>query len=260
MSEIILQGFPYDEKSSYQKGPALAPPLIREPWSCDSSNYYAENGLNTNSSKLSDRGDFNITEYFDIERITTQHLKEAKRIITLGGDHSITFPIIRAYHKKYPALDILHIDAHADLYHDFGGDPYSHASPFARIMENGLASRLVQVGIRTLNSHQIEQAEKFGVEINPMNDFNIGRLPKFTNPVYISLDLDGIDPAYAPGVSHNEPGGLSSRDVINIIQKLDAKIVGADIVEYNPNKDFQKMTAFLAAKLMKEIIGKMMKS
>ena len=126
-------------------------------------------------------------------------------------------------------------------------------------MEQGLADRLVQVGIRTLNPHQAEQAEKYGVEIHPMRGLDLARVPRsFANPLYLSLDLDGIDPAFAPGVSHHEPGGLTTRQVIELIQGLDAEIVGADIVEYNPLRDFQNMTAFLAAKLLKEIAAKMM--
>jgi arginase family enzyme len=90
-----------------------------------------------------------------------------------------------------------------------------------------------------------------------MKDLDLSQIPKFENPLYISLDMDGFDPAYAPGVSHHEPGGLTSRQVINLIQSIDSEIIGADIVEYNPNRDFQNMTAFLAAKMMKEILGKM---
>ena len=124
-------------------------------------------------------------------------------------------------------------------------------------MENGFAVKLVQVGIRTLNTYQVEQAHKFNVEIHQMKDLDLSQIPKFENPLYISLDMDGFDPAYAPGVSHHEPGGLTSRQVINLIQSIDSEIIGADIVEYNPNRDFQNMTAFLAAKMMKEILGKM---
>ena len=198
-----------------------------------------------------------VQDYFEIETITKTHLASTSKILTLGGDHSITFPIIKAFHEKYPRLDILQIDAHSDLYEVFEGDKYSHACPFARIMENGLAIRLVQVGIRTLNDHQAEQAKKYGVEIHQMKHLDIGRISKFANPLYISLDMDGFDPAYAPGVSHLEPGGLSSRQVIDLIQNLDAEVVGADIVEYNPTRDIHNLTAFLAAKMMKEILSKM---
>ncbi len=257
MNKIIIQGISFDEKSSYQKGPKLAPPLIREALNCDSSNMFAENLTSIESFRIDDKGDFEISEYFDIEKLTETHLNSGAKVFTLGGDHSITFPIIKAHSKKYPKLDILHIDAHCDLYDNFEGDKFSHACPFARIMENKLAIKLVQVGIRTLNKHQAKQADKFNVEIHQMKDLDLTRIPKFENPLYISLDIDGFDPAFAPGVSHNEPGGLTSRQVIDLIQNIDSEIIGADIVEYNPNKDFQNMTAFLAAKMMKEILSKM---
>lgn len=260
MSKIIIQGIQFDKKSSYQQGPALAPPLIREALDCGSSNLFTERGVNIEDTRIEDKGDFAITDFFNIENITAEHLNTGSKILTLGGDHSIIFPVMKAHHQKYPVLDILHIDAHADLYHEFEGDPYSHACPFARIMENGFAARLVQVGIRTLNTHQAEQAEKYGVEVHEMRNLDLTKIVKFENPLYISLDMDGFDPAYAPGVSHHEPGGLTSRQVIDLIHNLDANVIGADIVEYNPNRDFQNMTAFLAAKMMKEILGKMMES
>jgi agmatinase len=258
MQKITIQGIQYDEKSSYQQGPSLAPPLIREALNSGSMNLFSENGITIETSRIEDKGDFIIENYFDIEDITSNHLNEGRKIFTLGGDHSITFPIIKAHHQKYPKLDILHIDAHADLYDDFEGDKYSHACPFARIMENGFAVKLVQVGIRTLNTHQAEQAKKFKVEVHEMKDYDLNNIPKFENPLYISLDMDAFDPAFAPGVSHHEPGGMTSRQVIDLIQSIDCEVVGADIVEYNPNRDFQKMTSFLAAKMMKEILVKML--
>jgi len=257
MHKILIQGIQYDEKSSYQRGPRLAPPLIREALTCGSSNLFAENLTSIDSPAVEDKGDFTISDYFEIEGITGNHIANDEKLLTLGGDHSITFPIIKAFQKRYPKLDILQIDAHSDLYDEFEGDKYSHACPFARIMENGYAARLVQVGIRTLNPHQAEQAERFGVEVHQMKELDLSNIRKFNNPLYISLDMDGFDPAYAPGVSHHEPGGLTSREVISLIQNLDAEIVGADIVEYNPNRDFQNMTAFLAAKILKEILAKM---
>ena len=258
MNKIIIQGIPYDEKSSCQRGPALAPPIIRETLHSEVLNLFTEDGVTIDNPAIEEREDVEISDYFEIEEITKKHLDEGYKILTLGGDHSITFPILKAFHEKYPVLDILDIDAHPDLYHQYKNDPYSHASPFARIMENGLAARLVQVGIRTLNTHQAEQAEKFNVEIHHMKDLDLQRIFRFKNPLYISLDMDGFDPAFAPGVSHPEPGGLSSRDVINLIHRIDADIVGADIVEYNPHRDVQQITAYLAVKMVKEILGKMM--
>lgn len=260
MNEIIIQGFKFDDKSSFLKGTAEAPPQIREFLHSDSSNTFAENGIDINHQCIVDKGDFSFSDYFEMEDVTVEHLNQSQRILTLGGDHSITYPIIKAFNKVYPKIDVLHIDAHADLYHDFEGDHYSHACPFARIMEDKLASRLVQIGIRTLNAHQREQSEKFKTEIFEMKDLKNFKLPEFNNPLYISLDMDGFDPAFAPGVSHPEPGGLSSRDVINIIHQINTPIIGADIVEYNPKKDVQDITGVLSAKMMKEILGKMIET
>jgi len=261
---IKVIGIPYDANSSFLKGPALAPPRIRLMERDGSANAYAENGLEiTDGITHRDVGDL----YFDtansekvhglIKQTIAENLTGATRIITLGGDHSITYPIIAAYSKSYSGLNILHIDAHADLYDNFDDNPYSHASPFARIMETGLVNSLTQVGIRTLNTHQREQAKKFNVSVIEMKDLDFGFIKKLQGPLYISLDLDGLDPAYAPGVSHHEPGGLSTREVISMIQKIEVPIVGADIVEYNPTRDFNNITAMVAYKLLKELIAKM---
>lgn len=260
MKKIAIQGILYDEKSSYLKGPALAPPLIRKAYTSDSANYFSESGLEISPDTLVDKGDFEIENYFDIEAITLNNLEANLPLLTLGGDHSITYPILKAFNKVYGAVDILHIDSHADLYDSFEGDKHSHACPFARIMENKLSNRLVQIGIRTISTHQREQAKKFDVEILEMKEFSLSALPKFDNPIYLSLDLDALDPAFAPGVSHHEPGGLSTREIIQIIGNIEMPILGADIVEYNPTRDINAMTAMVSAKFLREIASKMMLS
>ncbi len=258
MNKISLQGIIFDKKSSFLRGPRLAPPLIRKAYHSTSANYFAENGHEILPTIWNDKGDFNIDDYFQIEHITTKNISDKTPLITLGGDHSITYPLLKAHRKKYGPIDILHIDAHSDLYDNFEGDRYSHACPFARIMEDQLTNRLVQIGIRTLSKHQQDQADKFGVEIIQMKDFDKNTLPVFKNPIYLSLDIDGLDPAFAPGVSHHEPGGLSTRDVLHIIQNINTSIIGADIVEYNPTRDRDDMTAMVCAKLLKEIAAKML--
>jgi agmatinase len=176
----------------------------------------------------------------------------------LGGDHSITYPALRAFHRVYPRLSILHVDAHPDLYDEFEGDRYSHACPFARIMEEGLATRLVQVGIRTMSGHQAEQARRFSVEVIEMRRLDESLTLNFETPLYISFDLDGLDPAFAPGVSHRESGGLSVRQAIALIQGTAAPLVGADVVEFNPGNDPAGITAPVAAKLVKELAARML--
>ncbi|HNC49742.1 MAG TPA: arginase family protein, partial [bacterium] len=175
-----------------------------------------------------------------------------------GGDHSVTFPLVKAAAKTHRNLSILHFDAHPDLYDDFEGNPHSHASPFARIMESGLAKRLVQVGIRTINGHQRAQAQRFGVEVLTMQRWRDIFDVRWDSPLYISFDMDCLDPAFAPGISHREPGGLSTREVLSIIQSLNADIIGADIVEYNPEMDINSTTDMVAAKVFKEIAAIML--
>lgn len=165
---------------------------------------------------------------------------------------------MRAVRKRYPRLAILHIDAHSDLYDTFEGNQYSHACPFARIMEERLADRLVQVGIRTMNRHQREQADRFGVEVVTMRDWNGDRVFSFTEPLYVSIDLDGLDPAFAPGVAHREPGGLSTREVVQIIQRVRATIIGADVVECNPGFDQTGVTPLVAAKIVRELAARIL--
>lgn len=257
---IALIGIPYDRKASFLQGPALAPNRIREILSNGAGNDWTERTkAPLNDARFSDLGNLKINEYFDIETQYYEILKEKTRTLTLGGDHSITFPIIKAHSQFYEDITILQIDAHADLYDELDGDKYSHACPFARIMEGGFAKRLVQVGVRTFNPHQREQAAKFGVETIEMIDFDKGKRPIFNKPIYISLDLDGLDPAFAPGVSHHEPGGLTTREVLRMLQNIKVPIIGADIVELNPHRDISDMTAAVAAKLLKEI-GELMLS
>lgn len=260
MHKIGVQGIAYDEKSSFLKGAAEAPSEIRKTLYNGSSNLFSENGVNLTDFQYVDHGDFTINDYFDIESITSQNLKITDRILTLGGDHSITYPVVKAVVSKHSSIDILHIDAHTDLYIEYEGDRYSHACPFSRILEDNLSKRLVQVGIRTLTSEQKDQAIKYNVEIRGVNDDDIRKIKSFKNPVYISLDMDGFDPAFAPGVSHHEPGGLSARQVIDLIKQIEVPVIGADIVEYNPKRDINRMTATLAAKMMKEIWSKMVTS
>jgi len=261
--KIALIGIPFDEYSSYLRGAAAAPALIRQALYSESSNLWTEAGINLGDETIFiDAGDVDFSETNDppteIEKNISRLLKNKFTAISLGGDHSITFPVVKAISKYFSQIDVLHFDAHPDLYDEFDGNKFSHACPFARIMENNLVQRLVQVGIRTCNGHQREQAKKYGVEMIEMKDFENNNKLSFENPVYISFDLDALDPAFAPGVSHWEPGGLSTRQVINLIQKLEAPAcIGADIVEFNPVKDKTGFTAMTCAKILKEIASRM---
>jgi agmatinase len=261
--DVAVIGVPLDKNSSFRRGPALGPAHIRERLHCGSANLTAENGFNlAESRRWRDLGDLvfreDQPEFAVIEAAIGGIVGRGARPLSLGGDHSITYPILRAVARAHPGLTILHIDAHPDLYDELDGNRHSHACPFARIMEEGLTARLVQVGIRTINPLQREQIKRFGVETIEMRDWSFERLPHFEGPLYVSLDLDALDPAFAPGVSHHEPGGFSTREALRIIQSLTAPVVGADIVELNPLADVNAMTAMVAAKLLKEIVGQML--
>ena len=258
LSPPCLLGLPYDASSSFLRGAAGAPPLIRDALHSPSANSWTENLIDLRApDMLRDAGDLvlpaDATARGLIEAGVNAVLDSGARPISLGGDHSVTYPILRAIGRRHPSLTILHIDAHADLYDEFEGDRYSHACPFARIMEEHLASRLVQVGIRTLSGQQRVQADRFGVEIIDMRAWTAGVGPIVDGPTYVSVDLDGLDPAFAPGVSHWEPGGLSVRDVLGMIQSIPGLVVGADVVEFNPVRDPSGMTAMVAAKIVKAL-------
>lgn len=264
LSPPCLIGLPYDASSSFLRGPALAPPRIREALRSPAGNSWTERLHDLSAPNvLLDAGDLALgadeTARAAIESGIRALLARPARPIALGGDHSVTYPVLRAINtvSAFRRPTILHVDAHADLYDEFEGDRYSHACPFARIMEEGLASRLVQVGIRTLTPHLREQAARFGVEIIDMRAWAAGERPHIDGPVYISIDLDGLDPAFAPGVSHWEPGGLSTREVLGMIQALTTPIVGADVVECNPLRDASGLTATVAAKIVKELASAM---
>lgn len=265
LTRISLLGVPHDANSSFRRGPAEGPARIRPELHSDAYSLWTETGIDLGApGRLIDHGDIRFDGSRDdwtvIEQEVAAVLDSGDPLICLGGDHAITHPIMRAVRKRQPKLTILHIDAHADIYDTFQDNPRSHASPFARIMEEKLADRLLQVGLRTISDHHRDQFRRFGVE-----HIEAGRCSgqielNLATPVYLSLDIDALDPAFAPGVSHREPGGLSTRQVLDIIHSIDQPLVAADIVEYNPRCDLSNMTALVAAKLLKEIAGVMLRT
>ena len=276
---LAVLGVPWDEHSSLHRGCARAPAAVRAAWSTGSMNLCGENGQDLGAdARLVDVGDVDldvlaVTDILDvarppgpdaltrIEAAVRTLLDRGARPISIGGDHAITYPILRSMAKAHPGLTILHLDAHPDLYDELDGDRLSHACPFARIMEEGLAARLVQLGIRTLTPHQRAQAERFGVHMVQMRDWapdlDIATLG-LCAPLYVSIDLDVLDPAHAPGVSHYEPGGASMRQVLRLLQDLPVAPVGGDIVELNPGRDHHDMTAMVVLKLLKELAARML--
>lgn len=259
----VILGIPLDHNSSFLRGPAEAPALIRAALHSEAWNKWAETRVDlSREGSFEDAGDLENMEATDafarIEGAIAKIVEEKKRPVSLGGDHSISYPILRALGKRIPGITLVHFDAHPDLYANYEENPHSHASPFARICEERLVQRLVQIGVRTLNAHQQEQAKKYGVEIFEMRNLpNLAHL-KLAGPVYVSFDMDVLEPGLAPGISHWEPGGLATREALHYIQALPPPIVGADLVEFNPVRDRSGLTATVAAKILKELLGKML--
>jgi agmatinase len=259
----VLLGIPLDHNSSFLRGPAQAPPLIRQALHSDAWNKTTETHVDIGVPGIfEDAGDLPAMETPDaftrIEDAIAKIVEAGKRPVSLGGDHSITYPILRAIGKRIPGITLVHFDAHPDLYADYEGNPHSHASPFARIMESQLVHRLIQIGVRTLNAHQYEQAEKHDVTIFEIKDLPDPTHLNLAGPIYVSFDMDALDPAFARGVSHWEPGGLTTREAISYIHALPGPIIGVDLVEFNPVHDSTGLTATVAAKILKELLGKML--
>jgi agmatinase len=263
MTRVTLVGVPWDEHSSHLRGAAEAPATIRSALAAPSSNPSTESGLDLGDEpRFQDVGDMDVPAGPEasgaIEAQIGRLLDQGHRVLALGGDHAVAYPAVRAHARRHPGLTVLQLDAHPDLYDEFEGDRLSNACPFARIMEEGIVPRLVQIGLRTVNAPQRAQAERFGVETVEMKDWRPEVIEAVRGPVYLSLDLDVLDPAFASGVSHPEPGGLSTREVIGLVQRLSGPLVGADLVELNPSCDTSGMSARVAGKLAKEILARLL--
>jgi len=256
---VRLIGVPTDVNSSFLRGPAAAPPLVRAALHSPHANGCAEIGDAFGLDvRFEDSGDLPLAENDSdralIEAGVAAALAAGEMPFCIGGDHSISYPAVTAVAAHAGPVDILHFDAHPDIYDDYEGNPWSHASPFARILEAGLCKRLVQVGIRTMSPHLQDQVRRFGcVEVVSMRAFDPARVPVLEGPVYVSFDVDGLDPSVAPGVSHWEPGGLTVREAIAVLERQTAPIIGADLVEFNPVRDPSGLTAIVCAKMVREI-------
>lgn len=262
--DVALFGLPFDANSSYMRGPAQGPARLREVLYSNSGNWSTELGFDLSGGGWCDLGDLPIPPEAgyrkEIEEGVTDVLRSGAVPLAIGGDHSVTYPLIRGVAAVSGPPRILHLDAHGDLYDELDGNRFSHATPFARIMEEKCASGVTQIGLRSLTEHQREQIARFGVRTVEMRDFDlaatVASLPK--GPIYLSLDIDVLDPAFAPGVSHHEPGGMNVRELLSIMHAIPGPIIAADIVELNPLRDPLGTTASVAAKLLKELLGRIL--
>ncbi len=265
-SSIAVLGIPWDEKSSYLRGAAAGPAHIRQALHSSSSNTATESGLDfRDEQRIRVLADLDLeagdVAFETIERHIDGVLGAGSRVVCLGGDHSVTL----AYRPRSLST-------------------FSPASPSCTSMRTrictmsstGIACPMPALSVGSWrraslpgwcswasersNEHQRQQADRFGVEVLEMSRWRPedGLPDDLEGPLYLSLDLDALDPAFAPGVSHPEPGGLSTRELLDILQTLPSPLVGADIVELNPLRDVHDLTARVAAKMLKEIAARML--
>lgn len=261
-TELYFIGIGDDSQSSYLRGAAEAPNMIRQSFDGNCYSSVTESGIDLNGC-VYDSGNLLPEEtgfafYTNaIERI----LKGGKKLFVAGGDHAVTIPVVEAFRVLGKPIHYIQFDAHSDLYPSFEGSRISHACTGARLAEMSHVSKMVLVGIRYMHPCQQEVADlhKSKIQIVSARDIStdlpdwLGRDPGI--PVYVSIDMDGFDPAYAPGVSHPVPGGLTPRQVLNLIHQAEWDLVGMDVVETNPLRDINNQTSILAGKLLHEGMG-----
>ncbi|MEJ5229922.1 MAG: agmatinase [Pseudothermotoga sp.] len=261
-SKVVLVGAPLDQTTSFRPGTRIGPRRIRElSYGLEEYSPYLKDSLSKKS--FCDIGDIelpfgNLQKSLEaIELIARQILEDGKIPFFIGGEHLITYPVVKQVASKYPELKVVHFDAHADLRDSFFGEKLSHATVLRRVCECIKDKHLYQFGIRSGVEEEFEFAKEH------VNTFLVDVKESFLNiferfkgfPVYVTFDIDVIDPAYAPGTGTQEPGGCTSKEIFEIIQLFkELNVVGFDLVEVSPPLDFSERTCLLAAKIIREVL------
>lgn len=281
-ANLVTIGIPWDFSSSYRKGSAQAPDHIRQATTSDLYNPFSE-------SLIDLREKFNLFDYGNINNSNLDAisckdavLKDLKSIynrnakcnfLFLGGDHLVTYfsvlSLVQSGFYNSKNVGIIYLDAHPDLYNDFEEDPYSHACVLRRILDDTKISpsNIFQVGIRASTPKQVKFANQNEISMISRKEFHrkgpeaiaqtINQSFNDTiDLVYLSIDMDILDPGIAPGLGNPEPGGLLTSELVDFIHSLSIPLHSFDIVEYNPKYDHSQITAFAAAKLIKETLPK----
>ncbi|MFQ5674777.1 MAG: agmatinase [bacterium] len=264
-SKLVFVGLPDDSQSSYCHACSRAPEHIRRAYNGHCYNSTTESGIDL-SEVVNDLGDVASKNNW---KKTAQSYRECAETLFgegkipffAGGDHAVTVPIVEALAVLKRPIHVVQIDAHPDLYPEFEGSRSSHACTAARMLEMEHVHAITQIGIRTMNKAQAKQADihRNRLTIISAHTFRQETLNSLfisnNTAVYLTLDMDAFDPAFAPGVSHPVPGGLTSRQVLDFVQNLHGNLVGMDVVEVNPELDVNDQTAILAARLLHESMG-----
>lgn len=271
--DIALVGVPFDGGTSYRPGARFAPSRVRDVSSLGRAYHWSRGEDVFARHKFADAGDCPVVPidlaqtYAKIEKFFTSVLKSGKKFVAVGGDHSVTLPILRAVHKhlKEP-LSLIHFDAHLDTYPAAWGVEYHHGAFARHAVEEGLIDprSSVQIGVRgpLAGGDDLKFAEKHGLKTVTIDEIRAAgadkvfkKFPKFTGPVYITYDIDCLDPAFAPGTGTPVPGGLTTWEAQQIFRSLQVdNLVGADVVELSPAYDHSDISALAALDAMFEIL------
>lgn len=260
-ARVVLLGCPFDGTASFRPGARFGPSAIRRAsWGIETYSPYLDRDLE--GIKIHDLGDLELPHgekplALRLIRRTVQKILGEKKIpVLLGGDHLITLPVMEAMVRTYPDLHLLHLDAHTDLRGAYLGEPLSHSTVMRRVSDLLRPGRLFQIGPRSGTKEEFELGRKRG-SILPFHERSIRKLA--TNlrgkPVYVSLDLDVIDPSLLPGVGTPEPGGFLFESFLSLLKKLSTlQVVGFDIVELTPDYDPTQISSVTAAVILREMI------
>ncbi|MCX8117109.1 MAG: agmatinase [Desulfobacterota bacterium] len=260
-AKAVILGCPYDGSASFRPGARFGPSAIRKAsWGIETYSPYL--GKDLGQHLIHDLGDLELPLgekriALDWIRKALKTILEARKFpILLGGDHLITLPIVEEIQKVYPDLHLLHLDAHADLRDHYLGEALSHSTVMRRVIERIGEGRLFQVGIRSGTEEEFALSRKMKslVKIDePSIQSLVKRLGK--KPVYISLDLDILDPGVCPGVGTPEPGGLTFRELLSLLKILcPLRVIGFDLVELTPDYDPAQISSVTASVLLREMI------
>ena len=252
-SNIVLLGCPLDITSSFRNGSKFGPESLRRAsWTLETYSPYLD--MDLEDIDFSDSGDLelppgNLLESLDmIEEAAGDIMGASHKPLLLGGEHLVTYPIMKGIRKKVPALQLVHFDAHCDLRDDYEGQKLSHATVMKRVAELG-GITMHQIGIRSGTRQEFRELKP----VRSPDELKASLKPEI--PVYISFDIDVFDPSLVPGVTTPEPGGLLFREVMEYLQMLKgAKIIGADLVELAPDYDSTFVSSVCTAKIAREII------
>lgn len=260
---IAILGLPYDKNGCFRKGARFGPGSIRE-FSENLESFSMFSNRDLVDVNFADLGDLDIAtlsrkkSHDLIIKAVTEILERGNKSLFFGGDHSITFPIISAFHNFFSDLCIIQFDAHGDLRMEFKGNPLSNACAMGNCLKlfEDQKSRLYQLGIRSMDAEEYALARKLGTLFDGKRQSIKKLISRIgARPVYITLDIDIFDPAFCPGTGTPEAGGWSYRDFeknISLLSKLN--IIGADIVELAPNLDKSGASSALAAKIAREML------